>query len=65
MSFEFPYELREGDRMLLRCQGGGPSGARLVYFPPPLEIPERGGMYVLVDDGPPNEWCYDWVPDLS
>ena len=51
--------------MLIGCQGGGPSFSRLVYYPPPLEIPERGGVYVLVDDGPPGEWRYDWVADDS
>ena len=52
---------RDGDRMLIKCQGGGPSRSRLVYYPPPLEVPERGGMYVLVDDGPAEDWRYDWV----
>jgi hypothetical protein len=51
-----------GDRMLIRCDGGGPSASRLVHFPPPLEIAERGGTYVLIDDGPPADWRYDWVP---
>lgn len=48
--------------MLIRCEGG-PSIGRLVRFPPPLEIEERGGVYVLVDDGPPPFWWYDFVPD--
>jgi hypothetical protein len=48
--------------MLLGCDGG-PSQSRLVTFPPPLEIPERGGVYVLQDDGPPHEWRYLWVVD--
>lgn len=47
--------------MLIECQGGGPSFTRLVRYPPPLEIVEQGGMYVLVDDGPPTAWRYDWV----
>ena len=64
MTFDFP-ELSDGDRMLIGCQGGGPSFTRLVHYPPPLEIPERGGMYVLCDDGPPGEWRYDWVADDS
>ena len=50
-----------GERMLLPCEGG-PSISRLVRFPPPLEIEERGGQYVLVDDGPPATWRYDFVP---
>ena len=51
-----------GERMLIRCDGG-PSQSRLVRFPPPLEISEAGGMYVLVDEGPPEHWHYDFVPD--
>lgn len=47
--------------MLIRCEGG-PSISRLVRYPPPLEIPEAGGIYVLVDDGPPHLWRYDFVP---
>jgi hypothetical protein len=35
----------------------------LVFWPPPVEIEERGGMYVLVDDGPPQTWTYEFVPD--
>jgi hypothetical protein len=47
--------------MLVPCTGG-PSTSRLVTWPPPLEIEERAGVYVLVDDGPPHEWRYDFVP---
>ena len=47
--------------MLVPCQGG-PCTSRLVRFPPPLEIDEPGGVYVLVDDGRPDEWRYDFVP---
>jgi len=35
----------------------------LEYFPPRLEIAERGGVYVLVDDGEPNEWRYVFFPE--
>jgi hypothetical protein len=35
----------------------------LEHFPPPHEIDERGGSYVLVDDGEPDEWLYLFVPD--
>jgi hypothetical protein len=48
--------------MLLPCEGG-PSISRLVHFPPPVEIVERGGLYVLVDDGPPTHWRYQFVLD--
>jgi len=50
-----------GERMLLPCDGG-PSISRLVTYPPPLEIPERDGTYVLVDDGPPAQWSYTFLP---
>ena len=49
-----------GERMLIWCEGG-PSLGRAVYFPPPLEIGVEGGVYVLVDDGPPEEWHYQFV----
>jgi hypothetical protein len=51
-----------GDRMLIMCGDGGPAISRLVTYPPPVEIVERGGTYVLEDDGPPTEWRYVWVP---
>ena len=47
--------------MLIWCQGG-PAIGRAVTYPPPLEIGAGDGMYVLVDDGPPEEWHYDFVP---
>jgi hypothetical protein len=30
-------------------------------FPPPYEIEVDGGLYVLVDDGPPEHWRYEFV----
>ena len=51
-----------GERLLLACDGG-PSQSRLVVWPPPVEIVDRGGMYVLVDDGDDvTTWSYHWVP---
>jgi hypothetical protein len=47
--------------MLVRCEGG-PAIARAVRFPPPLEIDVEQGTYVLVDDGPPEHWCYAFLP---
>jgi hypothetical protein len=32
-----------------------------VQHPAPLEIVERGGTYVLVDDGPVDTWRYVFV----
>lgn len=51
-----------GERMLIGCDGG-PSQSRLIHWPPPLEIVDRGGVYVLVDDTPDvTQWSYHWVP---
>ena len=49
-----------GERMLIWCNGG-PSMGRAVTYPPPLEIPVADGIYVLVDDGEPETWFYDFV----
>ena len=54
--------MRDGDRMLIRCDGGR-ALARAVRFPPPLELPADDGVYVLVDDGPPEHWSYLFVPE--
>lgn len=50
-----------GDRLFIAC-GGGPASTRLERFPPRLEIEERTGLYVLVDDGPRDDWRYIFVP---
>ena len=47
--------------MLVWCEGG-PSIGRAVTYPPPLEIDAASGVYVLVDNGPPEEWHYAFVP---
>ncbi|GJM37730.1 MAG: hypothetical protein DHS20C19_10970 [Acidimicrobiales bacterium] len=52
----------EGERLFIPCTGGGPSASRLVTYPPPLEIEERTGLYVLNDDGEEGEWVYEFVP---
>jgi hypothetical protein len=54
--------MEAGDRMLIWC-AGGPSLGRAVTYPPPLEIDVEGGVYVLVDDGPPEEWNYLFVAE--
>ena len=56
-----PVVLRAGDRMFVACEGG-PSASRLEYFPPRLEVPEKGGVYVLADEGPRDTWRYVFVP---
>ena len=55
--------MEDGERMLIPCHGG-PAIARAVRFPPPLEIEAVGGAYVLVDDGPPEHWSYEFVVEL-
>jgi hypothetical protein len=52
--------VKDGERMLVPCEGG-PSISRLVRYPPPLEIEEGDGVYVLVDDGRPGHWRYVFV----
>lgn len=52
--------MRDGDPMMLPCQGG-PTGWRTATFPPPVEVEVGGGLYVLVDDGPPEGWSYEFV----
>jgi hypothetical protein len=47
--------------MFVPCEGG-PCLSRLERFPPRSEIEERGGTYVLVDEGAPHEWLYLFVP---
>jgi hypothetical protein len=56
--------MEAGERMLIWCDGG-PSMGRAARFPPPVEIEVEGGMYVLVDDGPPEQWHYDFVPTVA
>jgi hypothetical protein len=53
--------LETGDRLFVPCEGG-PSNSRLEIFPPRLEIDEDDGMYVLLDDGPRDQWRYVFVP---
>ena len=53
-------DVEPGERMLIPCVGGR-DYSRLVRFPPPLELDEEDGVYVLVDDGPPHEWKYQFV----
>jgi hypothetical protein len=52
--------MEAGERMLIPCEGG-PTGWRAVTFPPPVEVDLADGMYVLVDDGPPEHWSYRFV----
>lgn len=57
-----PPRPRAGDRIFIRCEGG-PNTSRLVTMPPPLEIDERGGTYVLDDSATEAyNWFYVFVP---
>lgn len=38
------------------------SSAASLTYPPPLEIDADNKMYVLVDDGPPEQWHYVFIP---
>ena len=52
-----------GERLLIPCEGG-PSMSRLVHSPAPLEIVDRGGLYVL-DDTDPSAPRYVWIADST
>ena len=52
--------LRNGDQLFIRCHGG-PCLSRLETFPPRVEVQEKGGVYVLVDDGPIEDWAHEFV----
>ena len=56
--------VENGDRMLIWSEGG-PSLGRAVHVPPPLEIAVDGGMYVLVDDRPPEAWHKEFVSEAD
>lgn len=45
--------------MLIPCRGG-PSAWRTATFPPPVEVVLVEGVYVLVDDGAPETWRYEF-----
>ncbi len=53
--------MRAGERLFIPCDGG-PSASRLERWPPAVEVEEPTGAYVLVDDGPPEDWRYVFVP---
>lgn len=50
----------DGELMMIPCRGG-PAGWRTATFPPPYEIRVADGHYVLVDDGPPEQWSYEFI----
>jgi len=52
--------MRDGEPMMIPCRGG-PTGWRTATFPPPLEVEINAGVYVLVDDGQPECWMYEFV----
>jgi hypothetical protein len=50
--------------MFIGCKVG-PSISRLEAFPRRIEIPEKSGIYVLVDDGPLEAWRYQFVATID
>jgi hypothetical protein len=52
--------MQPGDSMMIPCRGG-PTGWRTAVFPPPLEVPLGDGFLVLVDEGPPEHWTYEFI----
>jgi hypothetical protein len=52
---------RTGDPIVIRCHGG-PRTSRPETFPPRFEVAVKGGLYVLLDEGPIADWKYQFVP---
>lgn len=52
----------DGDPMLIRCDGGA-TVWRTAIFPPAGELPVADGIYVLVDEGPPEQWWYQFISE--
>lgn len=52
--------VRPGAGIMIPCEGG-PLRVSLETYPPRIEIPVRGGLYVLADDGPVHAWRYQFV----
>ena len=52
----------EGEPMMIRCEGG-PTAWRTAIFPPAGELPVHDGIYVLVDDGSPELWWYQFISE--
>jgi hypothetical protein len=50
----------DGERMLIPCEGG-PCRSRLVRYPPPLEVDEPSGVYVLAEGRSLDEPEYRYV----
>jgi hypothetical protein len=44
---------------------GGPCLSRLEAFPTQIEIPEKSGICLLVDDGPPEAWAHEFVASID
>ena len=53
-----------GERLFVWCDGGPAalSGSPVPASAPQIEV--DGGIYVLVDDGPPEHWRYEFVRGL-
>lgn len=47
---------------MIRCEGG-PTTWRAATYPPPGEFVVDDGVYVLIDDGSPDQWAYEFVAE--
>ena len=54
--------LRPGDLMFIGSEGGQ-CISRLEAFPPDWKLQKKGDLYLLDDDGPLEEWLYQFVPN--
>jgi hypothetical protein len=50
----------DGELMLIPCEGGL-TAWRTGTFPPAVEFDVDDGVYVLVDDGSPELWWYQFI----
>jgi hypothetical protein len=57
----FEGQPRASWRPDIRSVRWGPCTSRLEIFPPRLEIEEAGGLYVLIDEGPIDDWKYQFL----
>jgi hypothetical protein len=53
----------EGEPMMIRCEGGA-AAWRTATYPPTVELVVDGGVYVLVDEGSPELWWYQFVDEV-
>jgi hypothetical protein len=54
--------MAEEEPMMIRC-GGGATAWRTATFPPAVELVVDDGVYVVVDDGSPELWWYQFISE--